>query len=229
MYAVACIVWSVLHGVYCRAYLSGTFRTCQLRGLWHFSAFSTSFASMCKHVITWGGGGGGMCILFEICKKTPFQKCMGWGGVTFFSVAQHIGRCTQTWHCTVHPFLFRITVIVSIPFFRQGWDPIRADIPLFVDRDIFLQFLPILQPTCLHWHPTFVNGHGPQAIGCEVHEGCCESAVRGFLACLAGCRVTFLQVSPPECALLRTKGFCGASGEATARGVNLYVDMVAAC
>ena len=62
-----------------------------------------------------------------------------------------------------------MTVIVSIPFFRQGWDPIRADIPLFVDRDIFLQFLPILQPPCLHWHPIFVKGHGPQAIGCEVH------------------------------------------------------------
>ena len=89
------------------------------------------------------GGGGGMCILFEICKKTPFQKCMGWGrggGLPFSSVAQHIGRCTQTWHCTVHPFLFRITVTVSIAFFRQGWDPIRADIPLFVDRDMFLQF-----------------------------------------------------------------------------------------
>ena len=84
-----------------------------------------------------------MCILFEIRKKTPFQKCMGWGrgGLPFFSVAQHIGRCTQTWHCTVHPFLFRINVIVSIPFFRQGWDPIRADIPLSVDRDIFLQFM----------------------------------------------------------------------------------------
>ena len=51
-------------------------------------------------------------------------------------------------------------------FFR---DPIRADIPLFVDRDIFLQFLPVLQPLWLHWHPTFVKGHGPQAIGCEVH------------------------------------------------------------
>ena len=27
-----------------------------------------------------------MCILFEICEKRPFQKCMGWGGgqeVTF--------------------------------------------------------------------------------------------------------------------------------------------------
>ena len=26
------------------------------------------------------GGGGGICILFEICVKRPFQKCMGWGG-----------------------------------------------------------------------------------------------------------------------------------------------------
>ena len=71
------------------------------------------------------GGGGGMCILFEICKKRPFQKCMGsgrgGGGLPFFSVAQHIGRCTQTWHCTVHPFLFRITVIVSI--FQAGLGP----------------------------------------------------------------------------------------------------------
>ena len=36
-------------------------------------------------------------------------------------------------------------------------------------------------------------------------------------------------VYPPERALLRTKGFCGASGEATARGENLYADMVTAC
>ena len=93
----------------------------------------------------------------------------GGEGLTFFSAARHMGRCTQPRHCTVQPFLFRITVIVSIPFFRQGRDPIRADIPLFVDRDIFLQFLPIHQPPCLHWHPTLVKGHGPQAIGCEVH------------------------------------------------------------
>ena len=44
-----------------KPYLSGTFRICQLCGFWHFSAFSTSFASMCKHVVTLGGGG--MCIL----------------------------------------------------------------------------------------------------------------------------------------------------------------------
>ena len=31
-------------------------------------------APKCRHL------GGGMCMLFEICGKTPFQKCMGWGG-----------------------------------------------------------------------------------------------------------------------------------------------------
>ena len=39
---------------------------------------------------------------------------------------------------------------------------------------------------------------------------------------------TFTQFAPPGRALLRTKGFCGASGEATAHGENLYADMVAA-
>ena len=77
--------------------------------LWVLALFG-NFYNFCFHVQTCchpvgGGGGGVMGILFEICKKTPFQKCMG-GGVTFFSVAQHIGRCTQTWHCTIHPFLF---------------------------------------------------------------------------------------------------------------------------
>ena len=38
----------------------------------------------------------------------------------------------------------------------------------------------------------------------------------------------FTQFAPPEGALLHTKGFCGASGEATARAVNLYADMGAA-
>ena len=50
---------------------------CQFCGFWHFLGCFTSFASMRKHVITHGGG---MCILFEICEKRPFQKCMVWGG-----------------------------------------------------------------------------------------------------------------------------------------------------
>ena len=75
-----------MQNIYIYIYLSGTFRTCQLSGFWHFSALSTTFASVCKHVVTWGGG---MCILFEICKKTPFQKCMGLGGRGCHFSAQH--------------------------------------------------------------------------------------------------------------------------------------------
>ena len=62
------------------------------------------------------------------------------------------------------------------------------------------------------------------------HAGGCEREVRGFFARLPGsCQVTCTHPAPPERALLRVNGFCGASGEATARGVKLYEDMAAAC
>jgi hypothetical protein len=41
--------------------------------------------------------------------------------------------------------------------------------------------------------------------------------------------LTCTHSAPPERARLRTKGFSGALGEATARGVNLYEDRAAAC
>ena len=54
-----------------------------------------------------------------------------------------------------------------------------------------------------------------------VHAGCCEPAVRGLFALLGDVsRVTCTQSAPPERALFRTYGFCGASGDARARGVN---------
>ena len=48
---------------------------------WVLALFGTFYnfcfrVQTCRHL----GGGGGMCILFEICKKTPFQKCVGLGG-----------------------------------------------------------------------------------------------------------------------------------------------------
>ena len=47
---------------------------------WVLALFG-NFYKFCFHVQTCRhlGGGGGMCIRFEICKKTPFQKCMSWG------------------------------------------------------------------------------------------------------------------------------------------------------
>ena len=60
-------------------YLSGTFRTCQLCGFWHFSAISTTFASMCKHVVTWGGGGVRVYFLKSV-RKRRFRNVWVGGG-----------------------------------------------------------------------------------------------------------------------------------------------------
>ena len=59
-------------------YLSGTFVLCQHGANSHFFRFFSTFGLMHQNVVPLGGG---MCILFEICEKRPFQKCMGWGGI----------------------------------------------------------------------------------------------------------------------------------------------------
>ena len=56
--------------------------------LWVLALFG-SFCNFRFHVQTCRHLGGGMCILFEICKKTPFQKCMGLGGRGCHFSAQH--------------------------------------------------------------------------------------------------------------------------------------------
>ena len=60
-------------------YLSGTSRICQSGANSQFFRVFSTFGPMHQNVVT-SGGGGGMCMLFEICEKRPFQKCMGWGG-----------------------------------------------------------------------------------------------------------------------------------------------------
>ena len=47
---------------------------------WVLALFG-NFYNFCLDVQTCRHLGGGMCILFEICEKRPFQKCMGWGGI----------------------------------------------------------------------------------------------------------------------------------------------------
>ena len=42
-------------------------------------------------------------------------------------------------------------------------------------------------------------------------------------------RLICTHFSPPKRALLRTNAFCGASGDATACGEDVYPDMVTAC
>ena len=65
--------------------------------------------------------------------------------------------------------LFRIRFVVIVAPFCKGRDSIGAHIPVLVTGNIFLQFFPILQPAWLHWYPPCVQGHGPQAVSCEVH------------------------------------------------------------
>ena len=45
-----------------------------------------SNAPKCRHL-----GGGVLCMLFEICEKTPFQKCLGWGGIFLSTEAEPFG------------------------------------------------------------------------------------------------------------------------------------------
>ena len=66
-------------GVAKASYLSGTFIPCQQGAISHFFRFSSTFGLMHQNVVTLGGGG--MCMLFGICEKRPFQKCIGLGGV----------------------------------------------------------------------------------------------------------------------------------------------------
>ena len=43
-------------------------------------AIFQGFLTVPSNALKFRSIGGGMCMLFEICEKRPFQKCMGWGG-----------------------------------------------------------------------------------------------------------------------------------------------------
>ena len=115
---------------------------CVLPLLWFLNK-SCSNVQTCHPV-----GGGGYVYFLKSARNGRFRNVWVTGGqvLTFFSTELHIGRCTQT--CTAHfrHVYSKIIVVICVAFFRQGWDPIGTSIALFVDRDIFLQFPPILQP-----------------------------------------------------------------------------------
>ena len=43
-------------------------------------AIFQGFLTFWSNALKFRSIGGGMCMLFEICEKRLFQKCMGWGG-----------------------------------------------------------------------------------------------------------------------------------------------------
>ena len=124
----------------------------------------------------------------------PFQKCMGWGVLTFFSTELHIGRCTQTCIAQFHTFFLN---------YRRHW------------RCLFQAGLGPHRPVCGQGRISFIF---PNPAACVPSHFWPSS-----------CRFTRTHCAPPERDLLRTEGFCGASEEATASGLNFYEDMVAAC
>ena len=84
-----------------------------------------------------------MCILFEICEKRPFQKCMGWGGVDdhiFEQMELQSGRCTGQGNARGTTDYSESESSPLLPPFHKGRDPIGAHIPLLVNWNIFFSF-----------------------------------------------------------------------------------------
>ena len=130
--------WAHVHAS-SHSYLSGTFRTCQLCGFWHFSVVSATFASACKHVVSLGGG---MCILFEMCKKTPFQKCMGLGGRGCDFSAQHNTWDSAHKHSTA-PFIHFYSESLSLSallFSGRAGTPLGQTSPCLWTGTYFFNF-----------------------------------------------------------------------------------------
>ena len=92
------------------------------------------------------------------------------------------------------------------------------------DDSLFrIGFVLIVAP----FHKGSADGPG---IECGVPRGRMQVAViclyEAFLRCWGGHVTNLHPLFTPERALLRTKGFCSASGDAIAHGENLYTDMV---
>ena len=100
-------------------------------------------------------GGGGMCMLFEICEKRPFQKGMGWGGGVGGHSFAH--RAVNGRTHRAQAMLQGSLIILNPTRCHKGRESIGAHIPLLVTGNILFQFFPILQPAWLHWHPPCVQ------------------------------------------------------------------------
>ena len=164
---------------------------------------------------------------------------LGGGGVTALRTELYKGGHTGHRQWSRDHSLFRIRFVVIVAPFCKGRDSIGA--PACFTSCSKSTLMQVARNSCCEalvgWAFLSQNWAAKAAasvvdkMSCSVwaHAGCCDPPVRGFLARESGRRVTGTQVSPPDRALFRTKGFSGASGEATARCVNLYEDMVAAC
>ena len=65
-------------------------------------------------------------ILFEICEKRPFQKCMGWGGGRGH-IFEHRANGTMYTKHALHSLdhsLWGVRIVVIVAPLHTGWDPI---------------------------------------------------------------------------------------------------------
>ena len=140
--------------------------------LWVLALFG-SFCNFCFRVQTCRHLGGGMCILFEICKKTPFQKCMGLGGRGCDFSAQH-----NTWggahkHSTA-PFIHFYSESLSLSallFSGRAGTPLGQTSPCLWTGTYFFNF-------CQSCNLRAFTGTQPSLRGSVWTGGIAKSVVR---------------------------------------------------
>ena len=152
-------------------YLSGTSIICQHGANSQFFRVFSTFGPMHQNVVTSGGGGVCVCFLKSVREGHFRNVWVGGGGVGGRSFEHRAvqGTTHRKWQCSRDHSLFRIRVIVIPGPLHKSWDSIGARIPLLVTAWEHISSIFPKQPAFLDWHPPCVQGHGPQAVSCEVH------------------------------------------------------------
>ena len=92
---------------------------------------------------------GGVCVSFlKSVRKGRFRN-VGLGGLHGHIFVHRAANATMYTKHALHSLdrsVFRVRIVVIVAPLHKGWDPIEADIPMFVNGNIFLQFSAILQP-----------------------------------------------------------------------------------
>ena len=135
----------------------------------------------------------------------------GLGGVTFFSTAQHIGRCTQTWHYGVESCLFLTIVIKCIAFSGRAETPLGQTSPCLWTGTYFFNFSQSCNLRAFTGtQPSFTGQQKqcPQRLSeCRAPCGCMQVAVsRRYGAFLPSYQAH--AVAPAPNVLPQSKPFC---------------------
>ena len=142
--------------------------------------------------------------------------------LTFFSTELHIGWCTQTRPAQFHHIYSESLSSFVLPFSGRAGTSLGEALPCLWTTYCFNFSQSCSLCSCPPPPPVRGIAHRP-------------SVVRSTFCCLVnrtlrhGTSTHLHPLSNPRASFCAPKGFCGASGEETARGVKLYEGMVAAC